>query len=177
MKRLLCTLALLITLTTTQAQDTGATLTIDAIELDAPIVESTIDRQAEWMVPTEHAIGRLVGTAQLGAGGNVGLAGHFDLEDGSAGVFARLNELETGDIMTLTLEDGTERDYVVTATYVTNVQDLTPLYPTTEDRLTLITCHTYDPTNSTYTERLIVIAERGQEWTRLSPILRQMTAR
>lgn len=161
MKHLLILFALILLLATNvSAQDTGATLTIDAIALDAPIIESPLDHRAMWIVPEGMEIGRLYGTAQLGASGNSALAAHVELANGSAGVFARLHELEIGDQITLILPDGATVVYLVTERYVTHIQDLTPLYPTNDDRLTLITCHTFDQLRNAYTERLIVVAAR-----------------
>ena len=40
--------------------------------------------------------------------------------------------------------------------------DMSVLYPTAEDRLTLITCDSFDYLSFTYLERIVAIAERVQ---------------
>ncbi|MBI5668656.1 MAG: sortase [Chloroflexi bacterium] len=104
--------------------------------------------------------GHLQGTARFGAKGNLVLAGHVEMADGRPGVFARLNKLNTGD--TLILSRGRlQRKYVVSAVKTVAPDDLSVLYPTTEDRLTLITCGDYDFWQNVYQERVVVIADRS----------------
>jgi sortase (surface protein transpeptidase) len=43
---------------------------------------------------------------------------------------------------------------------MTTPDDLTVLYPTTDERLTLITCDSYDFLQDAYLERMVVIADR-----------------
>jgi LPXTG-site transpeptidase (sortase) family protein len=106
-------------------------------------------------------VGHLHGTAWISGPGNMALAGHVDLPDGTPGVFADLEDLAEGDEITLVLPDGTQRRYRVESAEVVSSNDLTPLDPTAEDRLTLITCHSFVPDRSTYQERLILSAARA----------------
>lgn len=56
--------------------------------------------------------------------------------------------------------EGVDYFYTVTETYYTVPTDLTPLRQTVDDRLTLITCNSYDIVTNAYRERLIIVAER-----------------
>ena len=105
-------------------------------------------------------VGHLEGTDWLGgAPGNIVLSGHVELRDGRAGVFSQIEDLEIGALIELT-QDDVVRQYTVTDVYRVEPDDLSPIYPTTTDRLTLITCDSYDFFRNTYTERIIVVAER-----------------
>jgi LPXTG-site transpeptidase (sortase) family protein len=53
-----------------------------------------------------------------------------------------------------------ERSYKVVEIENVMFDDLTPLYPTSSDRLTLITCDDYDFFSDVYRERTVVVAER-----------------
>jgi LPXTG-site transpeptidase (sortase) family protein len=105
-------------------------------------------------------VGHLEGTDWLGGGpGNIVLSGHVELRDGRAGVFAQIEDLEMGALIELTQDDEVLQ-YNVTEIYRVEPDDISPIYPTTTDQLTLITCDEYDFFQNTYTERVIVVAER-----------------
>lgn len=104
--------------------------------------------------------GHLQGTAAFGARGNLGLAGHVEMADGRPGIFARLDQVEVGD--PLIMKRGTrEKRYQVTEIRAVSPDDLTVLYPTERDRLTLITCSEYNFWHDTYRKRFVVVAERA----------------
>ena len=104
--------------------------------------------------------GHLQGTAAFGAPGNLGLAGHVEMADGRPGIFARLNQVEVGDL--LIMKRGTrEKRYRVAEIRAVSPDDLTVLYPTESDRLTLITCSEYNFWRDTYRKRFVVVAERA----------------
>ncbi len=104
--------------------------------------------------------GHLQGTAEFGAKGNFVLAGHVEMADGRPGVFASLNEIGVGDPLVLGKGKSTRR-YIVRAVTTVEPDDLSVLYPTTTDQLTLITCGDYDFWQNVYRERLVVIADRA----------------
>ncbi len=106
-------------------------------------------------------IGHLQGTSWVTGTpkGNIVLSGHVELSDGRRGIFAGLDEMRVGETVILT-RDGVDHFYRVTELYTVSPDDLTPVYPTTEERLTLITCSGYDFFADTYDERQVVIAER-----------------
>lgn len=103
--------------------------------------------------------GHLEGTAWVTQPGNVVISGHVELSSGLPGIFAELENIEIGDVVRIRSE-GIEYTYVVIETYNTVPSDLQPLMPTVDDRLTLITCNSYDIVSNAYRERLIVVAER-----------------
>lgn len=139
---------------------TNARIQIPAAGINATIIEVYLDGES-WDVSELGAnAGHLQGTAWMSpVPGNIVLSGHVELRDGRKGIFARIGELNDGDIVILQ-QDGEERRYVVTEQYNTDPGDLTPVYPTTEDRLTLITCDDYDFFQDSYQERVIVVAKR-----------------
>jgi LPXTG-site transpeptidase (sortase) family protein len=107
-------------------------------------------------------VGHLQGTAWVSDRGNIGLAGHVELSDGRPGVFAHLQNLTTGNEVFLTLPDDTQRIYAVQTVRTVAPDDLSVLYPSSEDRLTLITCDNFDYLSFTYLERIVAVAERVQ---------------
>jgi len=103
--------------------------------------------------------GHLEGTAWVDQPGNTVISGHVELANGRSGVFGSLEDIVVGDVITV-ISEGVEYNYVVIETYHTVPTDLTPLRPTLDSRLTLITCNSYDIVTNAYRERLIVVAER-----------------
>lgn len=139
---------------------TDASIFIPAAGIFAPVIRVYLDG-VSWNVDNLGTnVGHLEGTAWMGSGtGNIVLSGHVEMSDGSAGVFASIDDLNAGDLIALT--EGTEsRNYAVTEVYTVAPDDLSPIYPSTTDRLTLITCDGYDFLQNAYTERVIVVAER-----------------
>jgi LPXTG-site transpeptidase (sortase) family protein len=110
----------------------------------------------------ERRVGHLQGTAWFGEAGNIALGGHSQMPDLSAGIFAELDQLQVGDAIIINL-GAEERRYVVTGVTTSSANDLTPLYPTYDERLTLITCDTltYNRKTQSYMRRVIVTAERN----------------
>jgi LPXTG-site transpeptidase (sortase) family protein len=100
----------------------------------------------------ETAAAKFPGTAWPGAGSNTFLYGH-----NRDGLFKPLWQIRTGDEIRLTLADGSDALYRVSAIRpVVAWDDLEVLAPTTSERLTLQTCLTYDPT----APRFVVVADR-----------------
>lgn len=138
----------------------GTTLFIPSAGIYADIVQVYVDDSGSWDV--SHLglnVGHLQGTQWLGHPGNVVLSGHVELGDGRKGVFATLNEVKLGDIIVVQ-QDGQEWRYEVTEIGTTTPDDLTPVYPTQNDQLTLITCGSYDFFQDSYLERTVVVAQR-----------------
>ncbi|MDX2138148.1 MAG: sortase [Chloroflexota bacterium] len=125
----------------------------------APIIDVYI-REGTWDVANIGAsVGHLQGTASLGMPGNIGLAGHSELRDGSRGIFAYIQQLNYSDPIHVE-HNNTVYEYRVTAVQRVDPTDLSVLEPTTTDRLTLITCDEYDFLLDFYRVRVVVIAER-----------------
>jgi LPXTG-site transpeptidase (sortase) family protein len=125
----------------------------------APIIEAYLDGTSWDVTQLGANAGHLQGTGWFDQPGNIVLAGHVELADGRAGIFTRIDELNEGDPIIVT-HGGEERRYSVTELLNVASDDLSVLYPTTTDQLTLITCDNYDFVDNFYRERVVVIAER-----------------
>jgi LPXTG-site transpeptidase (sortase) family protein len=123
------------------------------------VIESYLNGTSWDVTDLGSHVGHLQGTAWMDKPGNIVLAGHVEMSDGRTGIFASLDRLSIGDPVTLT-QHGEERFYQVTQKFITDPTDLTVLYPSPTDRLTLITCSAYDFLTDEYRERFVVIAER-----------------
>jgi len=139
---------------------TDASIFIPTAGIYASIIRVFLEN-GSWNVDNlGNNVGHLEGTAWMGpAPGNIVLSGHVELRDGSPGVFAHIDELQVGALVVLK-QGEEERRYAVTEIRVVEPTDLTPIYPTTTDRLTLITCGDYDFIRNVYQERIVVVAER-----------------
>lgn len=102
--------------------------------------------------------GHLEGTAPLNKTGNLVLVGHVEMADGSAGIFARLNQMTPGDPIILN-SGKSEKHYTVAEVRKVAPDDLTVLYPTKDDQITLITCSDYNILQNTYQDRVVVVAK------------------
>jgi sortase A len=104
-----------------------AVLRIPKIHLEVPVYNDTDD------LTLNRGVGRIVGTAQLGAQSNLGIAGHRD------GFFRGLKDLTPGDEIELDRADGSDT-YVVEKIQIVYPDDVSVLKPTREASLTLVTC-------------------------------------
>ncbi|NJL54239.1 sortase [bacterium] len=145
--------------------ETGVTLSIPAIDVEAPIVTLHIrafpSGEVTWdtsSITTE--VGFLDGMAWFGQGGNIVLGGHSELAGRAPAVFYHLDEVVVGDEIIVN-DNGTEWRYVVTETFTVSDRDLSILYPTRSERLTLMTCDTDSLVGGQYSRRVVVIAERA----------------
>lgn len=144
-----------------------ARLIIPDLNLDAPVVQAlaavtTIEGQQFriWDVPAGYLAGWHADSAWLGQPGNLVLNGHHNVH---GQVFARLIDLQEGAEIIVAGQEYAYR-YRVTEKLLLPEKDQ-PLevrlanahyiLPTTDTRLTLITCWPYE----TNTHRLVVIAE------------------
>ena len=139
---------------------TDAQLIIPAIAINTPVINVYLNGTS-WDITNLGAnAGHLQGTTWVGGvPGNIVLSGHVELSDGRLGVFANIQNLQIGDRIILR-EGDAEIRYAVVDIYNTEPSNLDPVRPTLEERLTLITCDTYDFFRDTYLERTIVVAER-----------------
>lgn len=146
------------------AQDLGpdienAALVIPNAGIVAPIVEVYLGETSWDVSQLGNNIGHLEGTRWISETGNVVLSGHVELADGRQGIFANLNELEVGDRIIIT-QEGQDYHYDISSIANHDPTDLTPIYPSTNNLLTLITCGTYDFVSDSYLERVVVVAEQ-----------------
>lgn len=141
-------------------------IVIPAIQLDAPIFPAEIKTIAymgknypQWKVPNFFAAGWASTSASLGVVGNTVLFGHHNA-DGE--VFAHLVDLKTDDLITV-YSGEKEFTYLVVIKMILpernqpvdiRLQNASWILPSTDERLTLLTCWPY----TTNTHRLIIVA-------------------
>lgn len=135
------------------------TLSIPSIDVRVSITTFYLDGTSWAIDPWEHRAGHFQGTAWTDQTGNVVIGGHAQYPDGSAGVFGRLDDLAIGDRIILMDETGRRWRYKVREIRSVRADDLRVIYPTTTDRLTLVTCDVPTYNGVEYVRRLVVIAE------------------
>jgi LPXTG-site transpeptidase (sortase) family protein len=135
------------------------TLLLPTVGVNMPIIQVYLSNSSWDISHLGQNVGHLEGTAWFDTPGNVALSGHVEMADGRKGVFARLNQMKTGDPIFVN-HDGQRIEYIVTEVRVVDPDDISVLYPTLDSRLTLITCGSYDFLQDIYEERVVVIAER-----------------
>jgi LPXTG-site transpeptidase (sortase) family protein len=121
-----------------------AQLSIPAINVEAQVVpvelKSFPDGVVTWDVSQiDWEVGYFEGTGWFGQGSNTVLGGHSELEARTPGVFQHLDQLDIGDTVSVTTRRGQWLFMVEDVTTVA-IDDLSPLYPSEEEQLTLITC-------------------------------------
>jgi len=104
-----------------------ALLRIPKIHLEVPVYNDTDD------LTLNRGVGRILGTAQIGAEGNLGIAGHRD------GFFRGLKDISPGDEIELVRIGQSDR-YVVENIQIVNPEDISVLEPTPKPAMTLVTC-------------------------------------
>jgi LPXTG-site transpeptidase (sortase) family protein len=124
-------------------------LTIPRLNIQANVVQTV------WE-PPRFVVGQIQGSALLGEGNSV-LVGHLT---GPAGdVFARLDQLQTGDEVTA-VSRGLEYKFVVSERLLRPSDDSSQMDPTPTPRLTLMTCAgTWNPLTRDYSHRIWIVAE------------------
>ena len=139
----------------------NATLTLPTLGIFAEIITAYIDEDGAWDVSQlGMRVGHLDGTAWVNQVGNVVLSGHVEMADGRLGVFAPLEQLKVGDVLTIEDRETLYRYQVYDIRYVTpNIIDVLEDHPTRPHTLTLITCSGYRFVSNEYAERLVVFAE------------------
>jgi sortase A len=104
-----------------------AILRIPKINLEVPVFNDTDD------LTLNRGVGRILGTAQVGQPGNLGIAGHRD------GFFRGLKDVGRNDVVEL-IRPGGKDEYVITQVQIVNPEDVYVLDPTSTPTLTLVTC-------------------------------------
>ncbi len=145
----------------TQATEALATISIPSIGVETSIVEAPLlPDYSTWDVAhLSMNTGHLTGTSWFGMGGNTVLGGHSETPSFAPDVFYHLDAVELNDIITVHA-NGTQYQYVVTEVKSVSLYDISVVYPTTGERLTLITCQrgTYDGSINDYENRIVVVA-------------------
>lgn len=137
----------------------GTTLFIPTAGIYSHVVQAYLDGTSWDISQLRSNAGHLEGTPWVDQFGNVVISGHVELSTGQPGIFASLDKLAIGDVIEIE-SNGSTYVYEVTEIYNTEPTNLEPLMPTSSDRLTLITCDSYDFLSNTYQERMIIVAER-----------------
>jgi sortase A len=104
-----------------------AILRIPKINLEVPVFDDTDD------LTLNRGVGRILGTAQIGEAGNLGIAGHRD------GFFRGLKDMGPGDWVEV-IRPGEIDWYVISQLRVVNPNDVSVLATTDAPTLTLVTC-------------------------------------
>jgi len=107
-----------------------AILRIPKIDLEVPVFNDTDD------LTLNRGVGRIVGTAQIGQPGNVGIAGHRD------GFFRGLKDVGRGDVVELILPGRTDH-YVINEVQIVSPENVSVLDATPVPTLTLVTCYPF----------------------------------
>ncbi len=154
---------LLASLLTSATLDAGnkPQVRISSIGLSKRVVEFPLTPDSWAIQPWEKNVGHLQGTGWFDQPGNIVLAGHSTLPNGKPGTFYRLDKVAVGTDITL-FDGSATRHYTVTSVQIVSEYDLSVVNPTSDDRLTLITCEigSYNPVTKDYDNRLVVTAER-----------------
>ncbi len=149
-------------------------LAIPRLEAAAPVVALGLDADRYPEVPDgPDKVAWHNFTAAPGQSSNAVFAAHYDWVDefgeGMEGVFYHLSELEMDDVISVTLDDGSELEYRVTGNVALPFDDpnvLKLMDRTTRDMVTLITCGgTWESDadaryRGNYSHRVIVRAEK-----------------
>lgn len=139
-------------------------LIIPKANVGAAVIDVFLDESGSWDVSRLGGnVGHLQGTAWIGQPGNIVLAGHVEKQDGSPSAFAYLTNLDIGDEVLL-IESG-KSPWIYHVSQIQNVEpnDLSVLYPTEDNQLTLITCDDYDFVSNTYQSRIVISAVSTNE--------------
>ena len=107
-----------------------AILVIPKINLRVPVYNDTDD------LTLDRGVGRILGTAKIGDGGNLGIAGHRD------GFFRGLKDLAPRDEIELR-RHGISDTYVIDQISLVAPADVSVLKPTRVPSLTLVTCYPF----------------------------------
>jgi sortase A len=133
-----------------------AVLRIPKIHLEAPVYNDTDE------LTLNRGVGRIVGTAPLGAPGNLGIAGHRD------GFFRGLKDLAPGDEIAL-VRTGQSDTYVVEKIQIVSPDDVSVLNPTQGASLTLVTCFPFYYVGSAPQRFVVHAAIRGSGQSHQEP--------
>lgn len=144
----------------------GYRILIPSIQVEAPIVPVYIrefpNGDVTWDVSNlQMTVGHFEGLPHVGQGGNAVLGGHSEQARGQADVFYNLHRVSVGDSVIVTTGD-TDFLYEVARVFSVSPNDLSVLYPSNAEQLTLITCDlaSYQAENGAYSRRTVVVARR-----------------
>ncbi len=137
----------------------GATFFAPTAGINTTVIQSYLDGTSWDIADLGTYAGHLQGTAWMDEPGNIVLAGHVEMGDGRKGIFARIEDLKIGDPLILS-QDSERHIYSVKQVLKVDPDDLSVLYPSSSEQLTLVTCSNYDFIQDVYHERYVVVADR-----------------
>ena len=143
-------------------------LEIAGLRVDAPVEPYGVARNGEMDVPNNtRDVAWYRHGPSPGEPGSAVLAAHVDL-GGRRGVFYRLGALEPGDLVTVTFDDGSRRDFRVAARAEYTKEELPTeaIFSRQGDPvLTLITCGGgFNPSLRSYDSNVVVYAVPAEGW-------------
>jgi LPXTG-site transpeptidase (sortase) family protein len=142
-----------------------ARLTISSIGVDAVIRDMGLTPDGDMAVPDSTVdVGWFGLGIRPGQQGSAVIGGHNRWDNVSA-VFERLDQLQAGDVVSVTDLQGVSSHFVVREMRTYNpTDDATEIFSTSGGvHLNLITCSgVYDPSTKTYTKRLVVFTDALQ---------------
>lgn len=133
-----------------------AVLRIQKIHLEVPLFEGTDDPVLN------RGVGRIIGTAQVGQTGNMGIAGHRD------GFFRGLKDVVLGDALELETTAGTQT-YIIDSIKLVTPDDVSVLRNEPTSALTLVTCYPFYFIGSAPQRYIVHASLRGQPTTQNEP--------
>ncbi len=137
-------------------------LSIDTLDVSgAPVRAVGVEGDGKMEIPGVREVGWYRYGAAPGQPGSTVLAAHVAY-DGVDGVFRHLDDLESGDAVSVTMGDGSTRSYVVTEVSQHPKTDLPPEAFARDgaERLVLITCGgEFDSSADSYEDNVIAYAE------------------
>jgi LPXTG-site transpeptidase (sortase) family protein len=105
-------------------------LTIPSVNIQVAVWNGTEE------VNLNRGAGRVRGMARMGGDGNLALSSHRD------GFFRGLKDVQVGDDIDIQTPQGEER-FAVSSITIVDKKDISPLAPTEDKTLTLITCYPF----------------------------------
>jgi sortase A len=112
---------------TTKLDQPMAILRVPNLHIEVPVFEGTDD------LTLNRGVGRIIGTAKIGAPGNTGIGGHRD------GFFRALKDVSVGDTLELVTPDKTIH-YAVEQMEIVQPENVKVLADRNAPSLTLVTC-------------------------------------
>lgn len=139
-------------------------LFISAIDVEAPIEPHGVDRRSGLMDVPDNVtdVAWYEHGPTPGEPGSAVLAAHVDLRNQGPGVFFDIGDLEPGDLVEVSFNDGSQQSFevIATATYPKTELPLDAIFSRSGPAvLTLITCGgAFDPEASRYDSNVVVYA-------------------
>ena len=145
-----------------ESQKLPVRLKIPSINVDAAIEYVGVTPKGAMATPSNiTSVGWFDLGPRPGENGNAVIAGHFDGENGEAGVFANLDKLKTGDKLYVEDSKGTSTTFIVRGSRAYNPGYANDVFSgTSSAHLNLITCNgVWDETKKSFSKRLVVFTD------------------